>query len=156
MLVQIVYEKPYGKRFDVFSGGKKLKSGEEYDLPADKAELTFVERNIVLSKFWFFLIFFNFLAGILTASFDDFRDVRRARTEIRVLLRNIRNDEILIRFTQGGESFFVEGAETELLGKDEIPLPQAERRIRCYKIGIIALSVAVLIAILAALCFALL
>ncbi len=156
MLVQIFHEKPYGKRFDVFAGGKKLKSGEEYDLPADSLELTFLERNVVLSKFWFLLIFFNFIAGILTASFEDFRDERRSRTEIRVRLLNIQNDEILIRFTQAGNAYSVEGARVEVISETETALPQVEKRIRCYKIGIVVLSLAVLAAIIAALCLTLL
>lgn len=156
MLVQIFHEKPYGKRFDVFFGNQKIKSGEEYDLPEDTLELTFRERNIVLSKFWFLLIFFNFIAGILTASFDDFRDERRSRTEIRIRLHNIENDEVLIRFKQAGNTYEVEGAQCEELSCLEQDLPQVEKRIRYYKVGIILLSIVVLAVIIIALSLALL
>ena len=156
MLVQIRHEKPYGKRFEVWHNDKKLKSGEEYDLPADKLDLTFSEYNPVLSRFWFLQIFINFIVGLISASFDDFKDARRMRTVIRVRLYEIQDDEITIRFTHSGTSYEIEGAaRSEETENAEIPLQQIKKRIKAYKIGIIAISLAILAAIAAALCLTL-
>lgn len=71
MLVQIAHENGCKKRFDVYCGGQKLKSGEEYGLPAD-AVLEFTEYNAAAGKLWFLRVFFAFVAGIVRGGFDDF------------------------------------------------------------------------------------
>ena len=78
------------------------------------------------------------------------------RTVIRVRLYEIQDDEIIIRFTHSGTSYEIEGAaRSEETENAEIPLPQVEKRIKAYKIGIIAISLAILAAIAAALCLTL-
>lgn len=140
MLVQISHEAPRGKRFDVFYKEKQLKSGEEYDLPENGLELSFIERNAVMSRFWFLRIFAAFLAGLVSGSFDDFADARRSRTEIRVLLGGI-GEEIFIRFTGDGNVYSIEGArETREISNCEKALPQAEKRLRVYRVSLFALA----------------
>lgn len=146
MLVQIRHSGACKKRFDVFCEGKKLKSGEEYPLPQEELRLQLIERNPLLSKFWFLRAFALFLAGLLSGNFGDFKEVPRSRTEIGVLLAGI-GEDLEITFSEGGYSVF--GAETqeELSRRDE-PLPQVEKRIRAYKISIVALGLAALAAVL--------
>lgn len=141
MLVQISHEAPRGKRFDVFYKDKKLKSGEEYDLPANGLELSFIERNAVMSRFWFLRIFAAFLAGLVSGSFDDFNGVRRSRTEIRILLGGI-DEEIFIRFTGESDIYSIEGAsETQEISNCEKALPQAEKRLRVYRVSLLVLAI---------------
>lgn len=155
MLVQISHEKPYGKRFDVYCGDRKLESGEEYDIPASGALLRFVERNPAVGKGWVWLLLVTLLAGVIGAP-DDLQSIRRYRTEICVRLGAVADGEIFIRFTQGGQSYTIEGAaEAEELFRREEPLPQVERRIRGYQIGVIVLVLALLAAMIAACCLAL-
>ncbi len=150
MLVQIRHEKG-ARRHDVLFAGKKLKSGEEYDLP-EGAELTLAEYNPMLSPFRFFLFAGNFLAGIVRGKFGEMDEVRRVRHVARVRLGAAREDEIGIVFSEGG--WHIEGAPAETLQDEELPCPAAEKRVRRYKAAVVALSLAALAGVLALLIFA--
>lgn len=153
MLLHIWHDSSCKKRFDVFFEGKKLKSGEEYPLPQKELRLQFVERNPLMSRLWFLRALALFIAGILSGNFGDFKDVPRSHTEKEVLLSGV-GDDLDITFSDGGYSIF--GAETEEeLSATEIPLPQVEKRIRAYKIAIVALGLAALGGVLAWLIIAL-
>ena len=153
MLLHIWHDSSCKKRFDVFFEGKKLKSGEENPLPQKELRLQFVERNPLMSRLWFLRALALFIAGLLSGNFSDFKDVPRSRTEKEVLLSGV-GDDLDITFSDGGCSIF--GAETEKeLSAAEIPLPQVEKRIRAYKIAIVALGLAALGGVLAWLIIAL-
>lgn len=154
MLVQIRHEKGCDRRYNVYCGDKKLKSGEEYDLP-DGAELTFLEYNPLLSRFRFLLFFLNFLAGVLRGRFNEFAQVRRVRHVVRLRVGGVREDEIEIVFSADG--WRVEGADAvQTLQDEELPCPEVEKRIRLYKGCVVALSLLALAAVLAVLLLALL
>lgn len=144
MLVQIAHENGCKKRFDVYCGGQKLKSGEEYRLPAD-AVLEFTEYNAAAGKLWFLRVFFAFVAGIVRGGFDDFSSLRTERTRIRVRLFDA-GDEIFIRFLPDG--YAVEGARAEEISRGEEPLPKVKRRIFIYKLSVIAAGLAALAAVI--------
>ena len=108
-----------------------------------------------MNRLWFLRALALFIAGILSGNFGDFKDVPRSRTEKEVLLSGV-GDDLDITFSESGCSIF--GAETEEeleLSAAEIPLPQVEKRIRAYKIAIVALGLAALGGILAWLIIAL-
>ena len=147
MLVQIWHERSCQKRFDVFYGNKKLKGGEEYPLPREKLHLHLIERNPLMSKFWFFRALALFVAGILSGNFSDLKDARRTRTEIEVRLSGV-GEDLEITFTESGYTIY--GAqEQEELSQSDVPLPQVSRRIRAYKITIVALGLAAVAGVLA-------
>lgn len=147
MLVQIRHDGACKERFDIFCGGKKLKSGEEYPLPQKDLRLKFVERNPLMSKFWFFRALALFVAGILSGNFSDLKDARRARTEIEVRLSGV-GEDLEITFTESGYTIY--GAqEQEKLSQSDVPLPQVSRRIRAYKITIVSLGLAAAAGVLA-------
>lgn len=141
MLVHIAHDKTCKERYDVYCGDKKLKSGEEYDLP-EAPVLTFAEYNPAAGKAWFARVFLAFLAGIVRASFDDFSAIRcsQKRTEVRI---EGKTDELEIRFFEGGR-YEVKGANATELSSEEIPLPKVKRRIFVYKAAVTALLLAAL------------
>lgn len=141
MLVHISHDKNCKGRFDVYCEGKKLKSGEEYDLP-DTFGLTFAEYNPAAGKAWFARVFLAFLAGIVRASFDDFSAIRcsQKRTEVRI---DGAKEELAIRFFEGGR-YEVKGAKATELSSEEVPLPKVKRRIFFYKAAVTALLLAAL------------
>ena len=141
MLVQIAHENGCKKRFDVYCGGQKLKSGEEYGLPAD-AVLEFTEYNAAAGKLWFLRVFFAFVAGIVRGGFDDFSSLRTERTRIRVRLFGA-GDEIFLP-----DGYAVEGARAEEISRGEEPLPKVKRRIFVYKLSVIAAGLAALAAVI--------
>ena len=119
MLVQIWHERSCQKRFDVFYGNKKLKGGEEYPLPREKLHLHLIERNPLMSKFWFLRALACFFAGLISGTFSDFKDIPRTRTQIDVLLLNA-GEDLDITFT--GDGYRIDGAETEELSRSETAL----------------------------------
>ena len=153
MLVQIWHERSCQKRFDVFYGNKKLKGGEEYPLPREKLQLQFIERNPMMSKFWFLRALACFFAGLISGTFSDFKDIPRTRTQIDVLLLNA-GEDLDITFT--GDGYRIDGAETEELSRSETALPQVERRIKAYKAIVLAIAAAAVTGALIALSLALL
>ena len=153
MVLRIWHDSGCKKRFEVFVESKKRRSGEECPLPQKELRLQFVERNPLMSRLWFLRALALFIAGLLSGNFGDFKDVPRSRTEKEVLLSGV-GDDLDITFSDGGCSIF--GAETEKeLSAAEIPLPQVEKRIRAYKIAIVALGLAALGGVLAWLIIAL-
>ncbi len=153
MLVQIWHERSCQKRFDVFYGNKKLKGGEEYPLPREKLHLHLIERNPLMSKFWFLRALACFFAGLISGTFSDFKDIPRTRTQIDVLLLNA-GEDLDITFT--GDGYRIDGAETEELSRSETALPQVERRIKAYKAIVLAIAAAAVTGALIALSLALL
>lgn len=153
MLVQIWHERSCQKRFDVFYGNKKLKGGEEYPLPREKLHLHLIERNPLMSKFWFLRALARFFAGLISGTFSDFKDIPRTRTQIDVLLLNA-GEDLDITFT--GDGYRIDGAETEELSRSETALPQVERRIKAYKAIVLAIAAAAVTGALIALSLALL
>ena len=69
--------------------GKKLKSGEEYDLPREGVSLQLREHNPALGKFWFVRIFLAFLGGVIGGRFEDFSALRRKQRQIDVCIEEI-------------------------------------------------------------------
>ena len=153
MLVQIRHDGACKERFDIFCGGKKLKSGEDYPLPQKDLRLKFVERNPLMSKFWFLRALACFFAGLISGTFSDFKDIPRTRTQIDVLLLNA-GEDLDITFT--GDGYRIDGAETEELSRSETTLPQVERRIKAYKAIVLAIAAAAVTGALIALSLALL
>lgn len=153
MLVQIWHERSCQKRFDVFYGNKKLKGGEEYPLPREKLQFHLIERNPLMSKFWFLRALACFFAGLISGTFSDFKDIPRTRTQIDVLLLNA-GEDLDITFT--GDGYRIDGAETEELSRSETALPQVERRIKAYKAIVLAIAAAAVTGALIALSLALL
>lgn len=141
MLVHISHDRNCKGRFDVYCEGKKLRSGEEYDLP-EQFDLTFAEYNPAAGKAWFARVFLAFLAGIVRASFDDFSAIRcsQKRTEVRI---EGAKEELEIRFFEGGR-YEVNGAQATELSSGEVPLPKVKRRIFFYKAAVTALLLAAL------------
>ena len=153
MLVQIRHESSCKKRFDVFCESRRLKSGEEYSLQQEELRLQFIERNPMMSKFWFLRALALFFAGILSGNFGDFKDAPRSRTEIEVRLLNV-GDDLEITFNENGYTIF--GAQRqEELSRSDAPLPQVERRVRGYIFTIVAFGLAAVAAVLAWLLLAL-
>ncbi len=146
MLVHICHEKSCKKRFDVYFGEQKLESGEEYFLPPAGARLMFVERNFMLGKYWFLLLLSNFFAGLLSGAFRDFSQDISRRTEICVELGPLTENTLMIRFHDSFPFYTLVGAPYAEIRRTEISLPQVERRIRGYKIAVIALILALLAA----------
>lgn len=146
MLIEIRHEKPLGKRFDVYYGDTLLEGGEEYDIPTEGVALRFVERNPAVGKRWPLLLLGHFLASLFGAP-DSLQEIGRSRTEICVDLGKVEGDELSIVFLEGGKSYRIEGApKAAERSRQEVPLPQVERRIRGYQIGVIALVLALLAA----------
>lgn len=146
MLIEIRHEKPLGKRFDVYCGDTLLEGGEEYDIPAEGAALRFVERNPAVGKRWPLLLLGHFLASLFGAP-DSLQEIGRSRTEICVDLGKVEGDELSIVFLEGGKGYRIEGApKAAERSRQEVSLPQVERRIRGYQIGVIALVLALLTA----------
>ena len=146
MLIEIRHEKPLGKRFDVYCGDTLLEGGEEYDIPAEGAALRFVERNPAVGKRWPLLLLGHFLASLFGAP-DSLQEIGRSRTEICVDLGKVEGDELSIVFLEGGKGYRIEGApKAAERSRQEVPLPQVERRICGYQIGVIALVLALLTA----------
>lgn len=139
--------------FDAFYQGKKLKSGEEYDLPREGVSLQLREHNPALGKFWFVRIFLAFLGGVLGGRFEDFSALRRKQRQIDVRLEEISDDEISLVCEE--KEIRAEGARLTVLRDEEVFLPQIERRIRAYKIGVVVLSLLAVAAALTLLIFAL-
>lgn len=140
--------------YDAFYLDKKLKSGEEYDLPQEGVRLQLREHNPALGKFWFFRILLAFLGGLLSGKFEDFSSLRRTQRQIDVQIDDIAQDEFCLVCDEQG--IHAEGARLTVLEEREVPLPQIERRVRAYKAGILALSLLAAAAVLAVLLFALL
>ena len=141
MLVQIRHDSSCKKQFDVYFGEKKLRSGEEYDLPQEQLCLRCVERNPLMGHFWFFRLFAMFVAGIISGNFSDLREIPRERTEIEIHLSGA-GEDIEITLSENGCTVF--GAERAEESRRTVPLPRAERRVRTYRAAILALGLAAL------------
>ena len=144
---------PKSVPFDVFYQGKKLKSGEEYDLPDTGVILHLRERNPALGKFWFVRILLSFLGGIIGGRFDDFSSLRRSQRQIDVRVDDVADGEFLLVCDE--KEIRAESAQLTILRDEEVFLPQIERRIRLYKAGVLILSLLAAAAALTALCLAL-
>lgn len=145
MLVQFSHDKGCSKRFEVYSGGRRLESGEEYPLrEGDVLELA--EYNPAAGKWWFLRVFLAFLAGVLRGTFEDFSRIRCSRLRIRTVLES-GDEELFIRFSEDG--FRTEGAVLREVSREEEPLPKVKKRVLVYKISVIVLGLAALAAVLA-------
>lgn len=153
MLFQIFTSKT-GPSYDAFYRDKKLKSGEEYDLPAEGVRLQLRERHPALGRFWFLRILLAFLGGLLSGKFEDFSSLPRTQRQADILVDEIAQDEICLVCEEQG--LRAEGARLTVLEERDVPLPQIERRIRAYKAGILILSLLAAVAVIAALLFAVL
>ena len=85
--------------------------------------------------------------------FEDFSALRRKQRQIDVRIEEISDDEISLVCEE--KEIRAEGARLTVLRDEEVFLPQIERRIRAYKIGVVVLSLLAVAAALTLLIFAL-
>jgi hypothetical protein len=151
MNIKVKYERPRQKTYDVFIDGERIKPRKQYSLK-DGAEITLVEQNVVLSKWWWFLIFLNVVAALFGAN-SDFEEVASERRIIKLRLFQPVNDvEILV--SSSGNVGGVRGVGgSVVLGTVTENCPLVSKRIRRYKIGLIIGAILVLTAFAAALAF---
>jgi hypothetical protein len=114
-------------------GGERIKPRKRYSF-SDGVEITLVEQNVVLSKWWWVLIFINVLSGL--AAQNDFDGESWARKIIKLRLFQIKDDiEILI--SSSGEVGGVRGVgNSVVLGTVTEQCPLVAKRIKRYKIGL--------------------
>ena len=70
--INLIHKKPYGIMYDLYLDNKKINPKKEIELN-ENSTLYLIEKNIVLSKFWWLWFIFDFILCILGGgmSLDD-------------------------------------------------------------------------------------
>lgn len=145
--INLIHKKPYGIFYDLFIDHKKVNVKKEIEIQ-ENSTIYLVERNIVLSKFWWFWFIIDFIARIFGSDMllDECKDTQKI---IPIKLTGKIADKIDIIITENSQDVLITGQKDFEIGQElEKDCPQVKKRVKNYKL-IIVLSMLTLLLIMA-------
>ena len=131
--INLIHKKPYGIMYDLYLDNKKVNPKKEIELN-ENSTLYLIEKNIVLSKFWWLWFIFDFILCILGGgmSLDD--EHRDKQNIIPIKLKGKISDKIDITVTENAAEILISGQEDYEIGQIiEKDRPEVKKRVKAYK-----------------------
>ena len=119
--------------YDLYLDNKKINPKKEIELN-ENSTLYLIEKNIVLSKFWWLWFIFDFILCILGGgmSLDD--EHRDKQNIIPIKLKGKISDKIDITVTENAAEILISGQEDYEIGQIiEKDRPEVKKRVKAYK-----------------------
>ena len=119
--------------YDLYLDNKKVNPKKEIELN-ENSTLYLIEKNIVLSKFWWLWFIFDFILCILGGgmSLDD--EHRDKQNIIPIKLKGKISDKIDITVTENAAEILISGQEDYEIGQIiEKDRPEVKKRVKAYK-----------------------
>lgn len=144
--INLIRKKPYGTFYDLFLDDKKINPKKEVELNKNST-LYLIERNIVLSRFWWLWFIIDFIMRIFGSdlSLDECNSEQKI---IPIKLKGNIAEKIDIIITENSENILIVGQEDfevgEVIKKD---CPRIKKRIKWYKIIIVSAMITLLLII---------
>lgn len=143
-MIKINRQKPFDIYYNVYKDGKRIRNGSKESL-SNGETIELIESNVWYSKFWYFDVLFNLIIGLLSCSFDDYKDSKVTQRRLKIKIVEVNSGEFIINIPRDINKLTIDGVTLlEQLSYEEVRDEKIVKRLNIAKKSLIFVPVLIL------------